>query len=51
MKRLHDQIKKYVEREKERKREFIDPVSSIRNLLGEERHISVKAIERYLYLI
>ena len=41
LKRLHDQVKMY----DERKREFIDPISSNRNLLGDERHIPVKTIK------
>ena len=32
-------------KKKERMQEFIDPISSIRNLLGEERHIRGKSIE------
>ena len=32
-------------KKKERIQEFIDPISSIRNLLGEERHIWGKSIE------
>ena len=39
------QVKKHFEREKERKREFINPISSIRNLLGGERHIPIKTIK------
>ena len=45
LKRLHDQLKMYDEREKEIKREFVDPISSNRNLLGDERHIPVKTIK------
>ena len=32
-------------KKKERIQEFIDPISSIRNLLGEERHIRGKSIK------
>lgn len=32
-------------KKKERIQKFIDPISSIRNLLGEERHIRGKSIE------
>ena len=43
---MHDQIKKHVERKREKTpREFTDPISSIQNLLGEECHTVTKTIE------
>ena len=43
---MHDQIKKHVERKREKTpREFIDPISSIQNLLGAECHTVTKTIE------
>ena len=42
---MHDQIKKHVERKKEKKREFINRISSLQNLLGEEHDIPVKSID------
>ena len=51
LKRLHDQVKKYDEREKEIKREVIDPITSNQSLLVEERHIPVKTIKFLMVLI
>ena len=51
LKGLHDQVKKYDEREKEIKREVIDPITSNQSLSGEERHIPVKTIKFLMVLI
>ena len=45
LKRFHDQIKKHAENKKERKLQFIDPISSIQNFSGEERHAPIKTIK------
>lgn len=37
----------HVERQKERKQEFVYPISSIWNILGEEYHIQIKTTESF----
>ena len=37
--------KEHVERRKKAKWEFVDPISSIQSLLGEEQHIPIKTTE------
>ena len=44
---MHDKIKKHVERQKERKQEFVYPISSIWNISGEEYHIQIKTTESF----
>ena len=49
MKRLYNQIIKNIEK-KRKKWEFIDPISSIQNLFGEEHYIPVKIVKSFFYI-
>lgn len=42
---MYNQIIKHVKRVKKKRQEFIDLISSVQNLLGEEQHIPMKTIE------
>ena len=50
MKRLYNQIIKNIEKKKEKNENFIDPISSIQNLFGEEHYIPVKIVESFFYI-